>query len=153
MEIFGKSKQYNVSVVNQKDIDRLNPPLKALAAYYSGLAASDCIFNDSTHDVICNLTTALGLDYQGSDKQIDIITKWFPTDKMAKEIIKGNCWVGNPGSSQAYNDYSYLSFVVAHDTVVIHYRFGLYSHGKPTKNKKDIALIKGNKIVFIEHAY
>jgi len=151
MEIFGKSKIFNVSIVNQKDIDRMNAPLKALATYYSGLAASDCVYNDSTNNVICNLTKALDLGYQGSDKQIAIIAKWFPTDKTAKEIVKTKCWVGNPGSSQAYNDFSYLRFIVVHDTVTVSYRFGLYYHGKPTKTLTDIALIKEDNIVFLQH--
>jgi len=150
-EISGKSKLYNVSVINQKDIDKLTKPLKALAAYYSGLAASECITNDSTNNVICELTTALGLDYQGSDAQMAVIRKWFRNDKTAKEIIENKCYVGNPGSSSGSNDYSYLCFAVLQDTVTVTYKFGLFYHGKPTKNHKDIVTIKGDKITFVKH--
>jgi hypothetical protein len=151
-ERFGP-KLYNVSVVNQKDINKLGKPLKALAAYYSGFAGSDCISDDSTHNVICELTTALGLAYQGSEAQISIISKWFPNDKTAKEMIKNNCFVGIPGGSSYGNDYSYLSFAVQQDTVTVEYKFGLYYHGKPTKMHKDIVIIKADKITFIKHGF
>lgn len=153
MEILGKTRLYNVSVVDQNAVDRLSAPLKALATYYSGFAGSDCVYDDSTQNVLCGLTTALGLGFQGSDKQVGAIAKWFPADTTAREMIKTNCWVGNPGSSQtAYNDFSYLGFVVAHDTVIVNYRFGLYHRGKPTKTMTDIALIRGDHIVFLQHA-
>jgi hypothetical protein len=151
LNLFGKIKTYNVSIVNQKDIDRLSVPLRAFAAYYSGFAASDCVLDDSAQNIICNLTTALGLKYQGSDTQIAIISKWFPNDKSANEIVKYNCWVGYPGSTVRYNDYSYLKFTVMHDTVVAQYKFGLYSRGKPTRTHKDVALVKGDSIYFLEH--
>lgn len=144
-----KTKLYNITEANQKDIDKLNEPLRALAAYYSGLAQSNCDYDSNDH-VLCTLTTALGLGRQGSEKQISLISKWMANDTVAQAIINDSCFVGMPGSSH-FTDYDFLNFTVNQDTVVISYGRLFYDHGATSRDRrKDIALIKNNAIVFIK---
>lgn len=51
--------------INHSAIDKLDEPLRAVAAYYSGLGGGGCQQGDSP-DETCELTTALGLGKQGS---------------------------------------------------------------------------------------
>jgi len=131
----------------QKDIDRLNEPLRALAAYYSALLGSNCI--DSEHLEICELTTALGLKYQGSEEYLKILAKWYPNNTKVKRMIDEHCFVIAPGASM-FSDLWDLNFTVKHDTVFIAYRYSFYDHGKSSfTNGKDIAVIKHNEILFL----
>jgi len=144
-----KTKLHNITEANQKDIDKLNEPLRALAAYYSGLAQSNCDYDGNDH-VMCTLTTALGLGRQGSEKQISLISKWMSNDTIAQAIINDSCFVGMPGSSH-FTDYDFLNFTVDHDTVNISYGRLFYDHGATSRDsRKDIARIKNNSIVFIK---
>jgi hypothetical protein len=145
----GTGKQYRIGAVDYKNIDRLNEPLRALAAYYSCRIQSDCTF-DSTEHIICELTTALGLGQQGSDKQIAVLRKWFPDDEDVRSIIGDNCWVGMPGSSN-FLEYRSLIFEAYNDTVAVNYQYIHYSHGDvSTIVKKDIVRIKKDQIVFVK---
>jgi hypothetical protein len=54
-QIPGFTKKVKVAEINKSDIDKLSQPLKALAAYYSALAGTNCDGNN------CELTSALGL--------------------------------------------------------------------------------------------
>ena len=141
-------KAYKMLEANQKDINKLKGPLRGLAVYYTCWIQSDCTF-DTTGNVICDLTTALGLGYQGSDEQIEELEKWFPNDKDVKSAIDNRCSVGMPGSSN-FLEYSLLKFTVRHDTVTVNYEYDHYEHGHNSIiRRKDVAIIKNNKIVFI----
>lgn len=132
-----------VDTINLKLIVR-NEPLKALAAYYSSLADSNC----DGHT--CGLTTALGLGSQGSAEHKNLLLKYFPNDTIVKNMLKINCWVGINGSSNFYT-YHFLTFEQSHDTVSIDYQINHYDHGKGSNSTNhDIAILSDKVIVFIK---
>jgi len=141
---------YEMAVANQKDIDKLSEPLRGLAAYYTCRIQCDCEFCDTAGHVICGLTSALGLGQQGSDKQLAMLKKWFPNDDNVRSAIKNNCSVGSPEGSD-FLEYTFLSFNVRNDTVIVNAEYIHYSHGNTSMlYQKNIAVIKGNRIVFIK---
>jgi len=155
-KLFKHTKTYSIknkkgeyqTQINQEDIDKLNEPLRALAAFYSAYISSDCV--DSFNQQYCDLTMALRLGEQGSNKHVEILKKWFPNESMIKNFINDNCHVTRPGSS-LFNGYEYLNFIVKHDTIIISYKFFTYNRGLSNFFiVKDIALIKKDQIIFIK---
>ena len=138
------TKKVKVAEINKQDVDKLNEPLRALAAYYSALAGNNC---DGTN---CDLTSALGLGVQGSDKHIELIKKWFPNDTVAKTLIRQDCFQSSNGSSY-FTDYNSLIFDVNRDTVVVRFIILTYDHGKSyLKKETDTAIINKNETIRIK---
>jgi len=144
-----EGRKYKAAVVNQKAVDKLNEPLRALAAYYTCWIQCNCEF-DSGEQISCELTRALGLGDQGSEKQIAILQKWFPSDNQVQSAIDMHCWVGMPGSSN-FLEYSNLTFLEKSDTVKVSYRYIRYDHGATsTIVKNDVAVVRKDRIVFLK---
>lgn len=122
--------------INYKAIKKLSEPMKAMASFYSAMGGSYC--TDST----CELTSALGLGRQGSDKQVDLIKKYFPNDKVAVLVVKQKCYLRPSGASR-FSEYNYLTFSVSADTVKVYYTLTYY-------NREDFTLTKGPDIYIFE---
>jgi hypothetical protein len=139
----GTEKMVKVAEINKSDVNKLSGPLKGLAAYCSALAGNNC---DGTH---CELTTALGLGVQGSDKQKELIKEWFPNDPVAKALIAEDCFQ-SPNSSSRFTNYKKLIFEVNGDTITIDYEIIDYDHGKSSiKNDQDKAVVHNNQAITI----
>ena len=137
------TKKVKVAEINKQDVDKLNEPLRALAAYYSALAGNNC---DGTN---CELTYALGLGAQGSDKQINLIKKWIPNDTVANTLIRQNCFQ-SPNGSSYFTDYNSLIFDVNKDTVIVKFVILKYDHGKSyLQSETDTAIINKNETIRI----
>lgn len=137
--------------INQSDINKLDEPLRAIAAYYSGLGGSNCT-QDSNFVENCNLTDALGLGNQGSEKHKALLKKWFPKDKAAKQLIDQDCYQGPSGAS-SFSDYKYLALIWQGDKVTIDYKLMLYNHGKISYiNGPDKVVIKENHIQVLKRS-
>ncbi len=146
----GNKEPYETGEPNKDDINKLSEPLRGLAAYYTFNIQCDCDYYDTTGNVTCGLTIALGLGRQGSDKQVAMLKKWFPNDDDAKWAIDNNCSVGVPGSSD-FLEYQSLIFTVRHDTVTVTEDYIHYSHGDiDTLTQTNKAVIKDDKITFIK---
>jgi hypothetical protein len=131
--------------VNQKDIDRLSEPLRALCAYYSAYSGSDC-----DREGKCTLTTALGLGKQGSDEHKKVLLKWFPTDSNVQRMIDNNCFVGISGAN-FFCEYNYLRFEQRKDTVIINYRINCWDRGSgPQYKGYDAVILKDDQILFLK---
>lgn len=144
------NKKYSIVSVNQDDIDQLNEPLRALAAYYGIVSGSNCMDHTGVDTMECELTTALGLGYYRSAKQVAVLNKWFPEDKEVANMLSDSYFVGSSSSSNFCN-FTYLVFDVANDTVKIRYRVGCYHQGGGTSNTyNDIAVIGNSQIKFIK---
>ncbi|MEP7164587.1 MAG: hypothetical protein ABI741_07830 [Ferruginibacter sp.] len=126
--------------INQAAIDKLDEPLKAIAAYYSALGGSNCK-QDTTYEETCELTMALGFGNQGSAQHKAIIQKWFPNDKAAKQILAQDCYQ-RPSGATSFSDYVYLSLSREGNEVTINYSLMVYQRG-------DISYIKGPDKVII----
>lgn len=135
------------AAINQKDIDKLSQPLRALAAYYSALSGSNCDREDN-----CGLTTALGLGKQNSAEHIGILKKWFPDDIQVKKMINQSCFVGVSGANH-FCEFSILNFQNRNDTVIVNYEIQCYDQGRGSVfNGKDKAIIGENQIIFEQRA-
>jgi len=142
-QIPGFTNKINVAEINKKDVDKLNEPLKAIAAYYSSLAGSNC---DGQN---CELTSALGLGIQGSDKHLALLKKWFPNNQVAKSLITQDCFQSSNSSSH-FTNYNSLIFEVNKDTVLIHFVIMKYDQGKTVLQKgNDKAIIKSNNTIIL----
>ncbi len=126
--------------INQTAIDKLDEPLKAIAAYYSGLGGSNCR-QDTNLVETCDLTTALGLGNQGSEQHKALLKKWFPNDKAAEQLIAQDCYQGPSGAS-SFSDYVYLILYRQGNTVTIDFNLMVYNRG-------DIKYIKGPDKILI----
>ncbi len=144
-QIPGFTKKVKVAEINKSDIDKLSQPLKALAAYYSALAGTNCDGNN------CELTSALGLGSQGSDEHKKIIEKWFPHDSVAQGLLAQNCIQSSNGSSN-FTNYNSLIFKVKGDTVFTSFIILKYYHGESTlQNGNDKAVIDSNQIIIMHN--
>ncbi|HMO60825.1 MAG TPA: hypothetical protein PKC39_05465 [Ferruginibacter sp.] len=103
-------------------IKKLSEPLQAIAAMYSGFGGSDCTANT------CELTTALGLGNQGSEKHKAIIAKWFPRDSAAKQLLAQNCYQPSSGAT-VFSNYNFLEIAQTGDTVAVNYNLMYWNRG------------------------
>lgn len=103
-------------------IEKLSEPLKALAAFYAAMGGTMC------SGEYCDLTTALGLGKQGSDKHKHLIKKYFPKDKAAATVLKRDCYL-RPSGASTFSDYEYLTITDRGDTVTVDYRLMYYNRG------------------------
>ena len=116
-----KTGRLNYSLINS-----LPPSLKALAAFYSALGGTNCA------DQRCELTTALGLGNQGSPAQKELISKYFPGDKVANLLIGQDCYLSPCGSS-SFSNFVFLSFTEKGVEVEVNYELDVLNHGNVKK--------------------
>lgn len=109
--------------IDTNEIKKLDEPLKGLLALYSSMGGTNC---DGEN---CDLTTALGLGKQGSDAHKSLIKKYFPDDKVAKEVLAQDCYL-RPSGASTFTEYEYLTLSVSSDTVKVYYQRCYYDHGK-----------------------
>jgi hypothetical protein len=109
--------------VNKMVIANLPLHLKGMAAFYSAMGGTDCF------EMECTLTTSLGLGKQGSDSQKNIILKYFPEDKVARQLISQDCYLPPSGSS-SFSNYKYLAFTISGDSILVNYFLAVYEHGR-----------------------
>jgi hypothetical protein len=125
--------------IDSATIEKLNEPLKALTAFYSAMGGTMCSGD------FCELTTALGLGKQGSDKHKNIIMKYFPNDKVAETVIKQNCYL-RPSGASSFSDYEFLTIIDKRDTVLVDYKLMIYNRGEiEWIEGPDLYLFKNNK--------
>ncbi len=126
--------------INSSDISKLSEPLLAVAAFYSGLGGTNCTGKE------CDLTTALGLGKQGSTAHKNIIAKWLPNDKVAKQLIAQDCYQ-RPSGASSFSDYEYLTLEQSGDTIVVNYSLMYWNTGNSKFfNGPDKYLIKGKTL-------
>ena len=124
--------------INTLLVKNLNEPLKSLTALYSAQIGSYCDHG------YCDLTTALGLGKQGSEKQKRLIDKYFQGDKLAEFLINQECALGQDGSS-FYTDFIYLNYILIGDTVKVNYSYAYFSpEDEGVVEKTDIYLYQDN---------
>lgn len=109
--------------VNKILVANLPLHLKGMAAFYSAMGGTDCA------ELECSLTTSLGLGKQGSDSQKNIILKYFPEDKVARQIINQDCYLPPSGSS-SFSNYKSLTFTISGDSISVNYLLVVYEHGQ-----------------------
>jgi hypothetical protein len=109
--------------VNIAVINKLDEPLRAIAAYYSSMEGSNC------DGQTCELTTALGLGKQGSNAHLSLLRKWFRNDATAKQLIAQECYL-RPNSASTFSDYVYLTIERIGNVVFVKYKVFFYSHGE-----------------------
>lgn len=121
------------------DINKLEAPLKAIAALYSAIGGTMC------NGEYCDLTTALGLGKQGSIKHKRLIKKYFPNDKVAATVLKQDCYL-RPSGASSFSDFEYLNLSCKGDTVLVNYNLVVFNRGEIKIFKgPDIYLLKNNQ--------
>lgn len=118
--------------------EKLPEPIRALTAFYAAMGGTMC---DGEN---CELTTALGLGEQGSDRHKNLIQKYFPADKVAETVLKQDCYL-RPSGASTFSDFEYLTVTDLGDTVEVDYNLMHYNRGdvKWTKGP-DTYLFKDN---------
>ncbi len=130
--------------INTTTIEKLNEPLIALTAFYSSMGGSNC------SGEFCDLTTALGLGKQGSDRHKNLIKTYFPNDKVADTILKQDCYL-RPSGASTFSDYEFLTIIDKGDTVLVDYKLMFYNRGDVTWTEgPDIYLFKDNKFKMVK---
>jgi hypothetical protein len=120
-------------------IASLSEPLRGLAAFYAAMGGTMCDGES------CELTTALGLGKQGSDKHKALIEKYFPSDKVAIMVLKQDCYL-RPSSASSFSDYEFLRIIDKGDTVIVDYNLMNYNYGEIKWTKgPDIYSFKDNE--------
>jgi len=127
-------------IIDTTEIKRLDDPLKALTAFYSALAGTNC--DTST----CDLTTALGLGTQGSDAHKALIKKYFPNDKLAKEVVAQNCYL-RPDGASTFSEYCYLTITTSKGEIKVDFKVYFYDHGN------DSYLTRQDTYLFQNHIF
>lgn len=102
---------------------KLTGPIKALAAFYAAMGGTNC---DGEN---CELTTALGLGEQGSDKHKALIRKYFPDDPVAATVLAQDCYL-RPSGASTFSDFRYLTITDLGDTVKVDYSLMYYNRGE-----------------------
>ena len=124
--------------IDTTTIEKLNESLKALTAFYSAMGGTMC------SGEYCDLTTALGLGKQGSDKHKSIIKKYFPNDKVAETVLKQGCYL-RPSGASTFSDFEFLTITDKGDTVLVDYKLMYYNRGEIEWTEgPDIYIFKDN---------
>ena len=97
--------------------------IKALTAFYSAMGGSNCSRE------FCDLTTALELGKQGSDRHKNLIKTYFPNDKVAETVLKQDCYL-RPSGASSFSDFEYLTLIDKGDSVYVNYRLMYYNSGE-----------------------
>jgi hypothetical protein len=124
--------------INTKDINKLNEPLKALAALYAALGGTNCMNEEDA--TTCELTTALGLGKQGSDIHKNLIKKYFANDKLADAVIKQDCSLPPSGAS-FFTEYNYLTISDIGDTIKVDFKISAVN-----TREDDVKIKKGTDV-------
>jgi len=89
-------------IVNGAFLSKASEPVRAILAYYSKIAGTDCEYDgtpdDKMDNISCKLTKALQLGYQCSYQQKAIISKWFRADSVISKD-PDNCYATPRGAS------------------------------------------------------
>lgn len=126
--------------INSNDISKLSEPLLAIAAFYSGLGGSNC------NGKICELTSALGLGKQGSQKHKNIISKWLPNNTAAKQLLAQDCYQP-PNGASSFSNYEYFALDKRGDTIYVNYNLIYWNRGSSQIIKgPDQYLISGDSL-------
>lgn len=125
--------------IDIETIAELDDPLRALAAFYAAMGGTNC---DGEN---CELTTALGLGKQGSDKHKALITNYFPDDPVAATVVGQDCYL-RPSGASTFSDFEYLTITAEEDTVKVNYRLMQYNRGGVTHTEgPDVYLLKDSR--------
>ncbi|MBS1510059.1 MAG: hypothetical protein JST86_04415 [Bacteroidetes bacterium] len=113
------------TVMNTKFITACSEPVKAILAYYSSQSGSDCWWdkdepNAAYSNLSCSFTAALGLGFQCSDRQKNLVKKWFANDNEILSDIE-NCY-SVPYTATSQNSYNTLSIMQLNNRVIIQYQ-------------------------------
>ena len=152
-DYLGKT-QVNYSLINQ-----LSEPEKAILAYYSVRAGSDC--KERNGRIYCKLSDALLLD-QCSPEHKKFIYKWFEGEKEITEDI-GKCFYKTPDNPK-YQEFYYISIFPTRDSTEVYYvRYkirgrnastGIYWHidglGKFYIRRNHVELIREEEVLSYE---
>lgn len=78
-------------VINQSYLQNISHPERAALGYIAFDIGTECEWgydSDGTRVLYCQLVTALDLDYQCSDTQLNFLRKWFSKDSIANDKLK-----------------------------------------------------------------
>jgi hypothetical protein len=131
----------NEPVINLALIDSLPDFLKAITTYYS------CAFGTTCYYDTCQLTKALHLGKQGSEKQENILTSWFDKkDQRIHSLLFHNCYQAHY-NSEKFTQIFRLTYKVYKNKISSHIWVMKYERGDITHYyKTDKFLVLNNKI-------
>jgi hypothetical protein len=118
------SNEQGEMILNETYLKNCTEKTRAILAYYSTQSGSECWWEADTPDksytnLSCRFTKALGLGLQCSDKQKNIIKKWFIADKVLLEDA-GNCYY-TPYTATSQSTFTELSLTLWNDSILVKY--------------------------------
>lgn len=108
-ESFDESVKAIVSsiVINQSYLHNISEPERAALGYVGFDIGNECVWgydSEGRRNLYCQIVTALDLDYQCSDTQLDFLRKWFSEDRVANEKLKSCPTIPNTATIQSTFD-------------------------------------------------
>ncbi|WP_186754059.1 hypothetical protein [Echinicola salinicaeni] len=91
-------------VINQSYLHNISPVERAALGYIAFDIGNECEWgynSDGTKVLYCQIVTALDLDYQCSDTQLNFLRKWFSKDSIAIDKLKSCPSIPNSATFQS----------------------------------------------------
>ncbi|SHO64314.1 hypothetical protein A8938_3373 [Algoriphagus zhangzhouensis] len=106
---YDESVKANISsmVINQSYLHNISEPERAALGYIAFDIGNECQWgydSQGKRALYCQIVTALNLDYQCSDTQLDFLRKWFTKDRVANEKLKSCPTIPNTATIQSTFD-------------------------------------------------
>lgn len=109
----------STKVTNKEYIKNAPDSIKAILAYYSSETELNCI--NKKEGLVCDLSTALGLGNQCSERQANLVKTW-----LGKDINADGCYSVPDGATHS-SRYSSLKLDIKGDKVVVDYAWSSVS--------------------------
>ncbi|MBN3581919.1 hypothetical protein JYB64_05930 [Algoriphagus aestuarii] len=94
-------------VINQSYLQNISHPERAALGYIAFDIGNECEWGydtEGTRALHCQIVTALNLNYQCSDTQLNFLRKWFSKDRVAIEKLKSCPTIPNTATIQSTFD-------------------------------------------------
>ncbi|WP_268034834.1 hypothetical protein [Algoriphagus sp. PAP.12] len=94
-------------VINQSFLYNISQPERAALGYVAYNIGNECEWaedSDGNRILYCQIVSALNLDYQCSDTQLNFLRKWFSKDSVASDNLKSCPTIPNTATIQSTFD-------------------------------------------------
>ena len=121
---YDESVKSNVStmVINQSYLQNISPVERAALGYIAFDIGNECEWgydSDGKRVLYCQLVTALNLDYQCSDTQLNFLRMWFSKDSIAIDKLKSCPTIPNSATIQSTFDEILIEKDEANKTITV----------------------------------
>lgn len=112
-------------VINQSYLYNISSPERAALGYIAFDIGNECEWaydSEGTRVLYCQIVSALNMDYQCSDTQLNFLRKWFSMDRVASEKLKSCPRIPNTATIQSTFDQILIHKNESRKSITVEYK-------------------------------